>query len=104
VIQRLDDCIKLGGYKTTSGDLETYEFLSLDSKGSKYKEVDDGLLLHVKTGAGSNARWLLAYYQFKSSYFSGLYVVKPSQNPFSSSELSEWEAVRQVISARLLQK
>jgi len=104
LIQRLDDCIKLGGYKTTSGDLETYEFLSLDSKGSKYKEVDDGLLLHVKTGAGSNARWLLAYYQFKSSYFSGLYVVKPSQNPFSSSELSEWEAVRQVISARLLQK
>jgi hypothetical protein len=104
LIQRLDDCIKLGGFKTTSGDLETYEFLSLDSKGSKYQEVDNGLLMHVKIGAGSNARWLLAYYQFKSSYFSGLYVVKPSQSPFSSSELSEWEAVRQVISARLLQK
>ena len=104
LIQRLDDCIKLGGFKTTSGDLETYEFLSLDSEGSKYKEVDNGLLMHVKIGAGSNARWLLAYYQFKSSYFSGLYVVKPSQSPFSSSELSEWEAVRKVISARLLQK
>ena len=104
LIQRLDDCIKLGGFKTTSGDIETYEFLSLDSKGSKFIEVDNGFLMHVKIGSGSNARWLLAYYQFKSSYFSGLYIVKPSQSPFSSSELSEWEAVRQVISARLLQK
>jgi len=104
LIQRLDDCIKLGGFKTTSGDIETYEFLSLDSKGSKYIEVDNGFLMHVKIGAASSARWLLAYYQFKSSYFSGLYIVKPSQSPFSSSELSEWEAVRQVISARLLQK
>ena len=104
MIQRLDDCIKLSGFKTTSGDIETYEFLSLDSKGSKYIEVDNGFLMHVKIGSGNNARWLLAYYQFKSSYFSGLYVVKPSQSPFSSSELSEWEAVRQVISARLLQK
>jgi hypothetical protein len=104
LIQRLDDCIKLGGFKTTSGEIETYEYLSLDSKGSKYIEVDNGFLMHVKIGTGSNARWLLAYYQFKSSYFSGLYVVKPSQSPFSSSELSEWEAVRQVIGARLLQK
>ena len=104
LIQRLDDCIKLGGFKNSNGDVETYEFLSLDSKGIKYQEIDNGFLMHVKIGSGSNARWLLAYYQFKSSYFSGLYVVKPSQSPFSSSELSEWEAVRQVISARLLQK
>ncbi len=104
LIQRLEDCIRLGGFKTASGDIEAYEFLSLDSKGSKYIEVDNGFLMHVKIGSGSNARWLLAYYQFKLSYFSGLYVVKPSQSPFSSSELSEWEAVRQVIGARLLQK
>jgi hypothetical protein len=104
LIQRLDDCIKLGGFKNSNGDVETYEFLSLDSKGIKYQEIDNGFLMHVKIGFGSNARWLLAYYQFKSSYFSGLYVVKPSQSPFSPTELSEWEAVRQVISARLLQK
>jgi len=103
LIQRIEECIKLGGFKTTSGDFESYDFLPLDSKGSKYQEVDNGLLMHVKIGSGSNARWLLAYYQFKSSYFSGLYTVKPSQSPFSSSELSEWEAVRQVISSRLLQ-
>jgi hypothetical protein len=104
LIQRLDDCIKLGGFKTTSGDIEAYEFLSLDSQGREYIEIDNGYLMHLKIGAGSNARWLLAYYQFKSHYFSGLYIVKPSQSPFSSSELSEWEAVRQVISARLIQK
>jgi hypothetical protein len=101
--RRVNECVKLSGFRNKQGIFESYRFVPyLDNAGS-YKIVDNGLLIHVKIGDDNSARWLLAYYQFKGGFFSGFYVVKPAQSPFTQEELASWEEVRQILSQRLTQ-
>lgn len=99
---RLKECLANGGFKNKDSVFESYEFQSLDTTGSKYQLIDGGTLVHVKIGNGNNARWLLAYYQFKSGFLSGFYVVKPLEAPFTVDELRNWSQVRSTLSKRLL--
>jgi hypothetical protein len=63
-----------------------------------------GVFVHAIIGAGSQARALLGFYQFKGDLLSGLYVVSNQETYFSSSTIEHWSQVAAILGMRLMNK
>jgi hypothetical protein len=101
----LKRCIAEGGGINRTGNKTVYQF-SPDSLPKFEGMVSDssGVFVHAIIGAGSQARALLGFYQFKGDLLSGLYVVANQGTYFSSSTIEHWSQVAAILGMRLMNK
>jgi hypothetical protein len=59
------------------------------------------VLVRAQIGKGSSARQLLAFYQFREEFFTGLYIVKAGEIGYIDSETKRWIEVAAVMAERL---
>ena len=59
------------------------------------------VLVRAQIGKGVSARQLLAFYQFKSEMFTGLYVVKAGETSFDDAEVNRWFEAASLMATRL---
>jgi hypothetical protein len=101
----LKRCIAEGGGMNRTGNKTAYQF-SPNSVPKFEGMVSDssGVFVHAIIGAGSQARALLGFYQFKGDLLSGLYVVSNQETYFSSSTIEHWSQVAAILGMRLMNK
>jgi len=92
-------CVKNGGV-TESGILTKYALERFPSPTTKDPQIQQ-LLIRATIGEGVSARQLLAFYQFKGQYFSGLYISINNQKTFTKDEDSRWQNVANQLANRL---
>lgn len=92
--------INLGGVER-DGTFTKYSFLPLPTVKNFVIAENRRVILHAKIGEGATSRYLFAAYQFRGEMFTGLYVVRPNENPFSQEELARWLQVTNTMGQRL---
>jgi len=103
LISRIKVCRERGGVLSQTGSLTKYTFLESEEGGS-IKIIENSVRLHVQIGEGESATELFAVYQFKNSFFSGLYVVKAQDKKFTIPEIRGFEKMANVFAERLKTK
>lgn len=101
----LKRCIAEGGGMNRTGNKTVYQFSP--NSLPKYEGIvsdANGVFVHTIIGAGSQARALLGFYQFKGDILSGLYVVSNQGTYFSSSTIEHWSQVAAILGMRLMNK
>lgn len=98
--EKLQQCISEGGFKDSTGILTKYQFRDTSAQ-EKQLNLKESVIVHAVMGEGSTTRTLFAIYQFRNDYFTGLYVVKNSDDFYSENELNHWTKVAQTFSLRL---
>lgn len=99
--ETIERCRKQDGFTKKDGTNERYDFSSPPSILELNELNQRGVVVHVKIGSGANIRSLLAFYVFSRNLFSGLYVVKSGDSPFTKDEIDNWSAVNRVLMDRL---
>ncbi len=59
------------------------------------------MIVHAKIGEGEAMRYLFGAYQYSGDMFTGLYVVRGSDSPFTQEEITRWLEVAVVMADRL---
>lgn len=98
--EAISKCQLVGGFTNKDGVEEKYDFLKIKPQILNSETGLEFAYLRVKIGEGQQARWLLAYYNFKDDKFSGLYIVKAGSD-FSSQEVNNWNSVNSILVSRL---
>lgn len=95
------NCVKnLGG--TERDDAFTkYEFLNLPNLPANLVPASHRVIVYAKIGEAESARYLFGAYQYQRDMFTGLYVVRPGDKPFTQDEIVRWLDVAGVMAERL---
>jgi hypothetical protein len=93
-------CRAAGGGQT-NGVFTDYVFQQLPQSKAHLVDEQSQVVVRATIGKSETAQQLLAFYQFKGEYFTGLYVVKPGLNRFDESEVIRWFKVALQMGERL---
>ena len=96
-----NNCIKNGGGTERDGGFTKYTFLPLPKIPSTLVAESKRVVVHALIGEGDSARYLFAAYQYNGEMFTGMYVVRSADNPFSTDEITRWLDVAGVMAQRL---
>ena len=83
------------------GVFTSYDFQVLPPIQARLVPESERVLVSVKIGIGSSSRQLLAFYQYKGEYFTGLYLVKEGDRPFTNLEIIRWSEVAERFAERM---
>lgn len=95
------NCIQNQGGFERDGVFTRYEFLNLPKLPTNLIEANKRVIVHAKIGEGETSRYLFGAYQFAGELFTGLYVVRPGDKPFTEEEIARWLEVSVVMAERL---
>ena len=95
------DCIKVGGGTERDGAFTKYEFINLPKIPTGLVSEQNRLIVHAKIGDGEATRYLFGAYQYSGDMFTGLYVVRGSDSPFTQEEITRWLEVAVIMADRL---
>ena len=89
-------CKVAGGFKGADGALTKYLF----SDAPKFTFADGvkGRVLLAQIGEGTNARWLLGFFQIKGDLAVNTYLVRAEK--FTDADIKRWSQVASEISTR----
>jgi hypothetical protein len=90
-------CKSVGGFKGADGSITKYAFS--DAPKFNYAEGVKGRVLLTLIGEGSNARWLLGFFQIKGELAVNTYLVRSEK--FTDEDIKRWSQVAAMISTRL---
>lgn len=96
----LTKCAESGG-GIENGVFVKYNFQQLPQSQAKLIDKDSRVLALATIGLGDAARQLLAFYQYKDEYFTGLYVVKVGEKAIEEDEVLRWFQVAERLAERL---
>ena len=97
----IDECKKNKGGIESGGTFVDYSFYPIPENSLKLVDENSRVLVRAQIGKGASARQLLAFYQFNSEMFTGLYVVRAGEIGFDDSEVINWFEVAGVLAQRL---
>ena len=100
---RASDCVKNAGGSEKDGTFTKYAFTNFPGATSGVVTNNSSVFVRAKIGEGENARLLLGFYQYKGSFFTGLYIVKPGTSNFTEDEVKRWMQVAKTMADRLSQ-
>ncbi len=92
------------GYKDATGNLTPYEFYSIKNIPTGLVSENQRVLVHATIGSGSDARQMIAVYQFNGEMFTGLYVLTASQEKYTDAQVAKWLKVAVTMAERLNKK
>jgi hypothetical protein len=92
------------GYKDATGNLTPYEFYSIKNIPTGLVSENQRVLVHATIGSGSDARQMIAFYQFNGEMFTGLYVLTASQEKYTDAQVAKWLKVAVTMAERLNKK
>jgi hypothetical protein len=95
------NCVKNGGGTERDGIFTKYEFLNLPKIPASLASEQNRVIVHAKIGEGESIRYLFGAYQYIGDMFTGLYVVRGSDSPFTQEEITRWLDVAVVMADRL---
>ena len=95
------ECIKVGGGTERDGAFTKYEFINLPKIPTGLVSEQNRLIVHAKIGDGEATRYLFGAYQYSGDMFTGLYVVRGSDSPFTQEEITRWLEVAVIMADRL---
>jgi len=95
------NCIKNTGGTERDGTFTKYEFLELPKLPNNLIPATNRVIVHAKIGEGESIRYLFGAYQYSGDMFTGLYVVRGSDSPFTQGEITRWLEVAVVMAERL---
>lgn len=95
------NCVKNNGGTERDGVFTKYEFLDLPKSAETLVPSSQRVIVHTKIGENESSRYLFGAYQYAGDLFTGLYVVSPSDRPFTQEEISRWLDVAKVMAERL---
>ena len=96
-----NNCVKNGGGTERDGIFTKYEFLNLPKIPAGLVSDQNRVIVHAKIGEGESIRYLFGAYQYSGDMFTGLYVVRGSDSPFTQEEITRWLEVAVVMADRL---
>jgi hypothetical protein len=95
------NCVKNLGGTERDGAFTKYEFLDLPNLPANLAPASHRVIVYAKIGEAETARYLFGAYQYQGDMFTGLYVVRPEDKPFSQDEIVRWLDVAGVMAERL---
>ena len=95
------NCVKNLGGTERDGAFTKYEFLDLPKFPTNLVSASHRVIVHAKIGEAESARYLFGAYQYHDDMFTGLYVVRPGDKPFTQDEITRWLDVAGVMAERL---
>jgi hypothetical protein len=95
------NCVKNLGGTERDGAFTKYEFLDLPKVPTNLVSTSHRVIVHAKIGEAESARYLFGAYQYHDDMFTGLYVVRPGDKPFTQDEITRWLDVAGVMAERL---
>jgi hypothetical protein len=98
---KYQECVKNKGGVEQGGSFVDYNFTPMPLGDSALVPENSRVLVRAQIGKGASARHLLAFYQFKSEMFTGLYIVKAGEIGFADAEVKRWLGVASVLAQRL---
>lgn len=104
LVKAMDQCRAEGGYKDATGALVPYTFKSFKSLPAGLVPDSNRVLVHAVMGSGTNTQELLGFYQFSGDMFTGLYVMKADNKPYTEAQVSKWLKVAATMAQRLQAK
>jgi hypothetical protein len=96
-----NNCVKSGGGTERDGVFTKYEFLNLPKIPANLVSEQNRVIVHAKIGEGESMRYLFGAYQYSGDMFTGLYVVRGFNSPFTQEEITRWLEVAVVMADRL---
>ena len=96
-----NNCIKNNGGTERDGAFTKYEFLPIPTFTAPLVAESKRVVVHAKIGEGDSVRYLFGIYQYNGDMFTGLYIVRSGNDPFTSAEISRWLEVGGVMAQRL---
>lgn len=94
-------CVKNRGGIESGGTFVEYAFNPLPLSSENLVKDSSRVLVRAQIGKGVSARQLLVFYQFNGEMFTGLYIVKSGEIPYTDSEVKNWLEVAVVMAQRL---
>lgn len=95
------NCVKNSGGTERDGVFTKYQFLDLPKIPANLVSQQNRVIVHAKIGEGEATRYLFGAYQYSGDMFTGLYVVRGSDSPFTQEEITRWLEVAVVMADRL---
>ena len=95
------NCVKNLGGTERDGAFTKYEFLDLPNLPANLVPASHRVIVYAKIGEAESARYLFGAYQYQRDMFTGLYVVRPGDKPFTQDEIVRWLDVAGVMAERL---
>jgi len=96
-----NNCVKNNGGTESDGTFTKYAFQTLPKIPGTLVADNKRVIVNAQIGEGTSARYLLGVYQYNQDMFTGLYVVRPGNSPFTQDEISRWLDVAGVMAQRL---
>jgi hypothetical protein len=98
--KRSSECLFFKGY-TENGVFTSYEFKEWTTPTKGLVPESSRVLVHARIGSGISTRTLLGFYQFEGEYFTGLYIVSPTADWFTTEEIELWTQTARVLAGRM---
>jgi len=95
------NCVKNLGGTERDGVFTKYEFLDLPNLPANLVPASHRVIVYAKIGEAESSRYLFGAYQYQRDMFTGLYVVRPGDKPFTQDEIVRWLDVAGVMAERL---
>ena len=96
-------CVTNGGGTESSGVFTKYAFTNFPGDKSGVITSPTSVFVNAKIGEAASSRYLVGFYQYNGATFTGLYVVRPGDAPFTDQEISRWRQVATVMAKRMAQ-
>jgi hypothetical protein len=96
-------CVKNKG-GVENGIVTPYSFQVLPKSSAQLVDEGNRVLVRATIGTGNAARQLLAFYQYRGEFFTGLYVVLAGDTAIADDEVLRWYEVAEVMAKRLNSK
>ena len=94
-------CVKNNGGTERDGTFTKYSFQALPKIPGTLVPDNKRVVVNATIGEGDSLRYLLGVYQYNQDMFTGLYIVRPGDKPFTQDEISRWLDVAGVMAQRL---
>ncbi|NDE71504.1 MAG: hypothetical protein EB054_02150, partial [Actinobacteria bacterium] len=95
------NCVKNNGGTERDGTFTKYSFLTMPKIPGTLVADSKRVVVNAQIGEGDSLRYLLGVYQYNQEMFTGLYIVRPGNSPFTQDEISRWLDVAGVMAQRL---
>lgn len=94
-------CRQAGGGMSPVGQFTPYSFYDVVETPEALVKESRRLIVRASYGFAEGERQLLAVYQFRGSFFTGLYIVKTGAEKMSDGEVKRWLDVAAALANRL---
>ncbi|MDO8646085.1 MAG: hypothetical protein Q7R42_05855 [Candidatus Planktophila sp.] len=101
LLKVMNQCMIEKGYTESSGAVMPYTFTQIKSLPSGLVADSSRVLVRAQIDSGVRARQLLGFYQFSGAMFTGLYVMRAGETPFTDAQVETWLNVAVMMATRL---